>query len=65
MKVTKTQLRRIIREEKAKMLKEQANPLPPHQVATLIEEAMKWKPAMISLFDSARDDKEWKQIFCS
>ena len=41
MKITKTQLRRIIREEKVKILKEQdVNPLPPGQVTTMIEDAI-------------------------
>ena len=38
MKITKRQLRRIIKEEKAKILKEQD--LPPSQVVTMIEEAI-------------------------
>lgn len=40
MKITKRQLRRIIKEEKAKLIKEQVNPLPPSQVTTMIEEAI-------------------------
>ena len=41
MKITKRQLVKIIKEEKAKILKEQdVNPVPPSQVATMIEEAI-------------------------
>ena len=41
MKITKRQLQQIIKEEKAKILKEQdVNPLPPSQVTTMIEEAI-------------------------
>ena len=41
MKITKRQLRRIIKEEKAKILKEQdVNPVPPNQVETMIQEAI-------------------------
>ena len=49
MKITKRQLRRIIKEEKAKILKEQdANP---SQVATMIEEAI-----LESVYDIVADN---------
>ena len=41
MKITKRQLRRIIQEEKAKLIEEQnVNPLRPHRIEALIKEAV-------------------------